>query len=314
MVEILKRTYWRSHRLQFMHINDAEQKDWLQRRIEGPVRGDRVHPEGKRADPEQADRGRGLREVRGVRFLGHRRFGLDGGEIHDPGAGADHQARRPARREGDRARHEPSRAAERARQCDVQALPPAVPRIPGRQRQSERGAGFGRREVPSRRLVGPRVRRRQGPHVADTEFLSHLEAARSRRARRARPKRQYQLDDQPGARRAFTAAAHPWRRGVRCGQGVVAGVLRDVGHARLQYRRHDPFHQQPGSALRRSADLFALLALPVRRRADGAGADLPCEWRRSRGGRPRIADRDRVPAAVQEGRRHRHVLLSPLRP
>ncbi|MEI9930897.1 MAG: hypothetical protein WDM89_10200 [Rhizomicrobium sp.] len=42
MLEILKRTYCGRIGYEFMHINDAEQKDWLQRRIEGPGQGDRV--------------------------------------------------------------------------------------------------------------------------------------------------------------------------------------------------------------------------------------------------------------------------------
>ena len=32
-----------------MHINDAEQKDWLQRRIEGPDKEINFTPEGKKA-------------------------------------------------------------------------------------------------------------------------------------------------------------------------------------------------------------------------------------------------------------------------
>ena len=47
---------------------------------------------------------------------------------------------------------------------------------------------------------------------------------------------------------------------------------------------------------------------------DRRGADLPRQRRRSGSGRARCQDRDRVPAAVPEAGRHRHVLLSPLRP
>src|SRR5262245_30645924 len=36
MVDILRRTYCGPIGYEFMHINDPEQKDWLQRRIEGP--------------------------------------------------------------------------------------------------------------------------------------------------------------------------------------------------------------------------------------------------------------------------------------
>ena len=36
MLDMLQRTYCGRIGYEFMHINDAEQKDWLQRRIEGP--------------------------------------------------------------------------------------------------------------------------------------------------------------------------------------------------------------------------------------------------------------------------------------
>ena len=49
MVDILKRTYSGRIGYEFMHINDPEQKDWLQRRIEGPDKEIRFTNEGKRA-------------------------------------------------------------------------------------------------------------------------------------------------------------------------------------------------------------------------------------------------------------------------
>ena len=49
MVSILQRTYCGRIGYEFMHINDPEQKDWLQRRIEGPDKEIRFTPEGKRA-------------------------------------------------------------------------------------------------------------------------------------------------------------------------------------------------------------------------------------------------------------------------
>src|ERR1700761_8957265 len=49
MVDLLKRTYCGQIGYEFMHINDPEQKDWLQRRIEGPDKEITFTPEGKRA-------------------------------------------------------------------------------------------------------------------------------------------------------------------------------------------------------------------------------------------------------------------------
>src|SRR4029078_12636094 len=49
MTEILKRTYCGRIGYEFMHISDPEQKDWLQRRIEGPDKEIFFTPEGKRS-------------------------------------------------------------------------------------------------------------------------------------------------------------------------------------------------------------------------------------------------------------------------
>ena len=49
MVDLLKRTYCGRIGYEFVHINDAEEKDWLQRRIEGPDKEITFTPAGKRA-------------------------------------------------------------------------------------------------------------------------------------------------------------------------------------------------------------------------------------------------------------------------
>ncbi|HWA89226.1 MAG TPA: 2-oxoglutarate dehydrogenase E1 component [Rhizomicrobium sp.] len=84
MVELLKRTYCGRIGYEFMHINDAEQKDWLQRRIEGPDKEIAFTPEGKRAILNKLVEAEGFEKFCGVRFLGTKRFGLDGGEAMIP--------------------------------------------------------------------------------------------------------------------------------------------------------------------------------------------------------------------------------------
>lgn len=84
MVEILKRTYCGRIGYEFMHITDAEQKDWLQRRIEGPDKEISFTPEGKRAILNKLIEAEGFEKFAGVRFLGTKRFGLDGGEATVP--------------------------------------------------------------------------------------------------------------------------------------------------------------------------------------------------------------------------------------
>ena len=84
MVDILKRTYCGRIGYEFMHINDAEQKDWLQRRIEGPDKEISFTPEGKRAILNKLIEAEGFEKFAAVRFLGTKRFGLDGGESTIP--------------------------------------------------------------------------------------------------------------------------------------------------------------------------------------------------------------------------------------
>jgi 2-oxoglutarate dehydrogenase E1 component len=84
MLEILKRTYCGRIGYEFMHINDPEQKDWLQRRIEGPGKEISFTPEGKRAILNKLIEAEGFEKFCGVRFLGTKRFGLDGAEATIP--------------------------------------------------------------------------------------------------------------------------------------------------------------------------------------------------------------------------------------
>ncbi len=67
-----------------MHINDAEQKDWLQRRIEGPDKEIVFSPEGKKAILNKLVEAEGFEKFASLRFLGTKRFGLDGGEAMIP--------------------------------------------------------------------------------------------------------------------------------------------------------------------------------------------------------------------------------------
>ena len=84
MVDILQRTYCGRIGYEFMHINDAEQKDWLQRRIEGPDKEITFTPQGKKAILNKLIESEGFEKFAAVRFLGTKRFGLDGGEATIP--------------------------------------------------------------------------------------------------------------------------------------------------------------------------------------------------------------------------------------
>jgi 2-oxoglutarate dehydrogenase E1 component len=84
MAEILKKTYCGRIGYEFLHINDAEQKDWLQRRIEGPDKDIHFTLNGKKAILAKLIEAEGFEKFCALRFLGTKRFGLDGGESMIP--------------------------------------------------------------------------------------------------------------------------------------------------------------------------------------------------------------------------------------
>ena len=98
------------------------------------------------------------------------------------------------------------------------------------------------------------------------------------------------------------------------GQGVVAECFGLSGLRGYRTGGYGPLHRQQPDRLHHRSALQPLLALSVRRAPDGPGADLPRQRRRSRSGGVRRQGGDRVPAALRQGRGHRHVLLPPLRP
>jgi len=84
IVDLLQKTYCGRIGYEFMHITDAEQKDWLQRRIEGPDKDISFTPEGKKAILNKLIEGEGFEKFAAARFVGTKRFGLDGGEATIP--------------------------------------------------------------------------------------------------------------------------------------------------------------------------------------------------------------------------------------
>ena len=84
MVDILQRTYCGAIGYEFTHINDPEQKDWVQRRIEGPDKQISFTPEGKRAILNKLIEAEVFEKFCGLKFVGTKRFGLDGGESMIP--------------------------------------------------------------------------------------------------------------------------------------------------------------------------------------------------------------------------------------
>jgi 2-oxoglutarate dehydrogenase E1 component len=84
LIGILRRTYCGRIGYEYMHISDPEQRDWLQRRIEGAETNIRFTPEGKRAILNKLIEAEAFEKFCGTKFVGTKRFGLDGGEAMIP--------------------------------------------------------------------------------------------------------------------------------------------------------------------------------------------------------------------------------------
>ncbi|MGI8526812.1 MAG: 2-oxoglutarate dehydrogenase E1 component [Pseudolabrys sp.] len=80
IVAILRRTYCQTIGIEFMHISNAEQKSWIQQRIEGKDKEIAFTPEGKRAILNKLVEAEGFEKFLDVKFTGTKRFGLDGAE------------------------------------------------------------------------------------------------------------------------------------------------------------------------------------------------------------------------------------------
>src|SRR5256885_5851059 len=84
IVAILKRTYCQTMGIEFMHISNAQQKAWIQERIEGADKEITFTREGKRAILNKLVEAEGFEKFCDVKFTGTKRFGLDGGEAMIP--------------------------------------------------------------------------------------------------------------------------------------------------------------------------------------------------------------------------------------
>ena len=80
ILAILKRTYCGTFALQFMHISDPEQSAWLKERIEGLGKEIAFTDEGRRAILRKMVEAEGFEKFLHVKYMGTKRFGLDGGE------------------------------------------------------------------------------------------------------------------------------------------------------------------------------------------------------------------------------------------
>src|SRR5690606_32487598 len=84
MLEILRRTYCGTLAVEFMHIGDPEEKAWIQERIEGPDKEVSFTEMGRLAILDKLIHAEGFEKFCGVKYVGTKRFGVDGAEAIIP--------------------------------------------------------------------------------------------------------------------------------------------------------------------------------------------------------------------------------------
>jgi len=84
ILEILHRTYCSHVGIEFMHISTPEEKAWIQQRIEGRDKEIQFTKEGKLAILQKLMEAEQFEKFLGRKYVGTKRFGLDGGEAIIP--------------------------------------------------------------------------------------------------------------------------------------------------------------------------------------------------------------------------------------
>ncbi len=84
IIDIVMRTYCGTFALQYMHISNPEQAGWLKERIEGYGKEIAFTKTGRRAILNKLVEAEGFEKFLHVKYMGTKRFGLDGGEALIP--------------------------------------------------------------------------------------------------------------------------------------------------------------------------------------------------------------------------------------
>lgn len=80
IVEALKKTYSGTVGVEFLHMTDPDEKQWIQERIEGPRNQTDFTVNGKRAILQRLTASECFEKFLHTKYVGTKRFGLDGGE------------------------------------------------------------------------------------------------------------------------------------------------------------------------------------------------------------------------------------------
>ena len=309
ILQALRSAYCGKVGVEYMNIQDPEQKRWIQERVEPESARAPLSPTLKKRALALLASAEAFEKFLHARFIGHKRFSLEGGETLIPVLDTLLEA---AAREG--VRDVVMGMAHRGRlNVLTQILKVEYANIfsefqGNRDPHLTQGSGdvkyhlgatgvhvsAGGGRGPDRALAEPEPpggggpggggdRARQAGAIGSGRGTSARAAGAGARRRRLRRRRRGRGDAQP------------------------------VAAEGLPHRRHRAHHRQQPDRLHHPGGVGALLGVLHRRGEDGPGADLPRERRRSGSRGAHRGDRLRVPAGVPQGRGGGHRLLPPAR-
>ena len=84
IIDIVRRTYCGTFALQYMHISNPDESQWLKERIEGYGKEINFTKRGRKAILNKLVEAEGFEKFLHVKYMGTKRFGLDGGEALIP--------------------------------------------------------------------------------------------------------------------------------------------------------------------------------------------------------------------------------------
>ena len=302
ILQALRETYCGTIGAEFMHITDPGEKRWWQERIEAIRSKPTYNAEEKKHILDRLTAAEGLERYLHTKFVGQKRFSLEGGESFI--VSMDELVQRAG------VKGVQEIVIGMAHRGRLNVLVNTLGKMP-----KDLFAEFDHtapEDLPSGDVkyhqgFSSDITTAGGPvHLSLAFNPSHLEivnpvvegSVKARMDRRG---------DHKGA--AGAARHRPRRRGLR-GPGRGHGDAGAGADARLLHRRHGPpGHQQPDRLHHVRPARHALHAVLHRRRQDDRGAGAARQRRRSGSRRAVHAARARLSPAVQQGRGRRHRLL-----
>ena len=94
ILHVLRDAYCRTIGIEYMHIQEPEEKHWIQEQVEGVDRRSST-PTSSATSSSRLNAAEAFERFLGTKYVGQKRFGLEGAESAIPMLDADPRARRP---------------------------------------------------------------------------------------------------------------------------------------------------------------------------------------------------------------------------